>query len=270
MAHKYDPLLESKLNDAVAKHLIEWPSNIDPRSIKPEKIAPNSKTELAYKSFERDKDAFKYELYEKFKELILTWGAMRKTQIPAQFFQLGLKGFITELFRSKEHSTTARDVQCDPSNLDDWYYCRHRSSKAHDFESSECEHRIKGFCQHSEAKRKRMDEVYSEMGSISTEGSILSEVVTEDGSEEKEYYHDDLISSGNDFDIKDLFDHLNLGATDQKILQSMAIPEDLNYSELGRAVGMSDNAVRKRIEKIREKIISQYPELLEGLGISYN
>jgi len=268
MVRKYEPLFNSTIHNAIDKQLIEWPTDVDPRFIKEGFFQPGSKKYESHKSFEKDKEAFRYLLYEEFKKEISDWSKNRKTEIPAQYFKVNLRGFITSLFRRKNHTTTSSSTKhCDPEQIDDWYYCRHKSPKD-DLDSPECYHREEYLCKHSEAKRKRIDEVYSEMDSISAGGGVLNERESEDGEKIDEVYHDNLISVETDLELMDIYSHVASDPKDLQILFLMIEFGENNYSEIGKHVGLSDNGVRKRVKKIKKEIKTQFPELLEGHGIT--
>jgi hypothetical protein len=278
LVRKYDRLLNKQLNGATDKHLIEWPFDDNPRFIK-FRPDPDTKEGKAFESYERDKEAFWYGICDEFRQTMLDWDKNRPTDIPAPHFDLKLREFVTGLFRDKAHSTTAGDAFCDPENIDDWYYCKHRTSKDDDLESPECDHRDGGLCKCSEKKRKRIDEKYSEMQAISDDGTAKPYGESENGEGKGEYYIDDLIWEDEESDEESneryIISKIVKDETDERIMEMMLDGQaswekrktGLNYSEIGREVRLSDNAVRKRIEKIREKIKSNFPELLKEFSI---
>jgi len=263
LAKKYDPLINANVRDAIRKNLVEWPSDFDPSCIKRENLMPDSGEHEAFMSYERDIETFRWELYNEFKEIILTWAKDRKTEIPAQYFKISLKGFITELFRKKDHSTTARKIYCDPEKEDDWYHCRYKFPKDN-INSPDCQHREGFLCKNQERKRIRVDKLHT--NSISTEGDIVGM----DGEGEKRTYPDKLVSRETEGSVdEEILSHVVSDEKDWEILYLLKEFGECDYSEIGRRVGLSDNGVRRRIEKYRGIIKTNFPDLLEGVGIHY-
>ncbi len=246
LAKKYGPLLNRMVQNAINKHLVEWPFDFHPRLIKMEILTPGLKKHEAIVSFEKDKEAFKYSLYEEFKEEILAWAKNRVTDFPAQYFKLNLQGFITKLFRSKDHSTTTGEASCCPEKIDDWYHCRYKTPKD-DLDSPDCKYRNGVLCYHSEAKRVRIEELYSNMKTISPNGSIVEKWEDEDGEQVKKTYPDSLVIKETNGELKDVLSHVASDGKDGEILFLLFKFGHSNYSEIGRSVGLSDNAVRKRL-----------------------
>jgi len=254
LAKKYKPLLNSKLHDAIKKGLIRWSSY--------------------YESYQKDRDAFKLLLLDEFKSKISEWNQNRIVEFPAQYFKIGLKTFITRLFKDKSHSTTEGVHYCNTQRTDDWYFCRYKDPKD-DIESPECKYRSGNLCKKSEAKRKRIDEIYFQMDQILPDGSITKIKKTIHG-EKKENFYLDALKWENKGAVEDsgvienIISRVASDSKDTEILSFLiGFDEVINYSKIGRAVGFSGNTVKRRIEKIKRKIKDNFPELLDELDIKF-
>ena len=230
LAQKYKKLIDGKVEDAVKKRLIDAQD-----------------TYLDIELFEKDKRAFKYILFENFKSLITNWETQRPTNIPAQYFEKNMRGFITKLFRSKEHTTTQVTLWCYPDNEEDWYNCKKKKPK--DINNPTCIHRVGVKCGNSEKRR-----------------TLHSELLTNPRDKEALQKSDDR-ENHIDCDpfVQETIKEISSDKIDEEIISLMI--DDKNNSEIGRQLGFSEGGVRKRIKKIREIFKNNYPDILKKYGI---